>query len=141
MWKRVCGFGIGQDPVFIKLQNPVKGTTPISPQREKIMPVHHDDEYRVKLEKQELLKLLGIGMDSEEYRRVSISSAYGRDDPDTKSRIVSGKTDSLKKGVGTNMLALLRVIVLQNELVLIALKRLEEALSERPKPFNPADWK
>ncbi len=105
------------------------------------MPVHHDDEYRVKLEKQELLKLLGIGMDSEEYRRVSISSAYGRDNPDAKGRIVSEKADWLKKGVGTNMLALLRVLVLQNELVLFALKRLEEALSERPKPFSPADWK
>ncbi len=105
------------------------------------MPIHHDEEYRVKLEKQELLKLLGIGMDSEEYRRVSISSEYGRDDHDTRSRIVSEKTDSLKKGVGTNMLALLRIIVLQNELVLFALKRLEEALSEKPKPFNPADWK
>jgi hypothetical protein len=105
------------------------------------MPVHHDDEYRIRLEKQELLKLLGIGMDSEEYRRVSISSAYVRDDPDTKSRTVAEKADWLKKGVGTNMQALLRVIVLQNELVLVALKRLEEALSERPKPFNTADWK
>ncbi len=34
MWNGVCGFGIGQDPVFIKLQNPVKGITPISLQRE-----------------------------------------------------------------------------------------------------------
>jgi len=105
------------------------------------LPVHHDNEYRVNLEKEELLKMLGVGVEPEEFRRLNINSTLDGDDPHKQSRIVSIKTDRLRGSNRTNMQALLRVIVLQNELVLHSLKRLEENMSPRPKPFNPADWK
>jgi len=43
--------------------------------------------------------------------------------------------------VGTNIVGLLRILVMQNELILYALKRLEDVGTTRPRPFNPADWK
>ncbi len=84
--------------------------------------------------------MLGVGMDPEEFRRISIQ-AMGNDDHDKQSRVDSRRTELFKEGVGMNMLALLRTIVLQNELVLCAFKRLEENMSAKPKSFNPSDWK
>jgi len=101
------------------------------------LPVHHDGEYRVRLEKEELLRRLGIGMLPDEYRETVLQSNSDNDDHDREGR----RTGFVDEGIGTNMAALLRSVVLQNELVLAALKRLEEAMSARPRPFNPADWK
>ena len=105
------------------------------------MPVHHDDEYRIRLEKDELLKMLGVGVDPEEFRQLIINQSLDNDDPRKRSRTNPTGTDRLRDNPGTNTQALLRVIVLQNELVLYSFKRLEEILAARPKPFNPADWK
>jgi len=105
------------------------------------MPVHHDVEYRIELEKKELLKMLGVGMEPEEFRQLSINQALNRDNPEKQSRLVPTRTEWLKETNGTSIIALLRTIVLQNELFLHAFRRLEEAMSTRPKPFNPADWK
>ncbi len=105
-----------------------------------VLPVDHDDEYRIKLEKEELLRMLGVGMDPQEFRRLNIQ-AIRVDDHARQDRVNARRTELFKEGVGMNMLALLRTIVLQNELVLYAFKRLEENLSARPKSFNPSDWK
>ncbi len=104
------------------------------------MPVHHDDEYRIRLEKEEMLRMLGVGMDPEELRGLNIQ-AMGVDDHDKQNQVNSRRAELFKEGVGMNMLALRRTTVLQNEMVLYAFKRLEENLSARPKPFNPSDWK
>ncbi len=105
------------------------------------MPVHHDDEYRVRLEKEELLKQLRTGMEAQEYLRMSDSPIPERHGPEKAGKIAARKPDRLDGIIDTNMLALLRVLVLQNELVLYALSRLEDTVSARPKSFNPADWK
>ncbi len=105
------------------------------------MPVHHDDEYRVRLEKEELLKQLRTGMEAQEYLRLSDSPIPERHGPEKAGKTAARKPDRLDGIIETNMLALLRVLVLQNELVLYALSRLEDTVSARPKSFNPADWK
>ena len=105
------------------------------------MPVHHDDEYRIRLEKEELLKMLGVGMDPEEFRQLTINQALESDNPARQTRLTSNRANRPKEGIGTTELALLRIIVLQNELLLQELKHLAETISVRPRPFNPADWK
>ena len=109
--------------------------------REEKLPVHQDDEYRIRLEKEELLKMLGVGMDPEEFRQLTIHQAVESDSPARQTRLTSTRADRPREGIGATELALLRIIVLQNELVLHAFKRLEEIMSARPKVFNPADWK
>jgi len=105
------------------------------------LPVHDDDEYRIKLERDQLLKRLGIGVDSEDYLQTSISTTLEKNDSDRARKTASNRFDSLEGGVASNIIGLLRVVVMQNELVLYALKRLDEAVTTRPRHFNPADWK
>ena len=105
------------------------------------MPVHHDDEYRIRLERDQLLKKLGIGVDSKDYPEMSLFTVLEKNDSDRARKTASKREDWLEGGVASNIIALLRVVVMQNELVLYALKRIDEAVTARPRPFNPADWK
>ena len=88
-----------------------------------------------------MLKRLGIGVDPEQFGQMSLSPTTEKTDSERARRLVSRRVDWLESGVGTDLIGLLRVLVMQNELVLYALKRLEEAGSARLRPFNPADWK
>jgi hypothetical protein len=80
-------------------------------------------------------------MEAQEYLRLPDSPIPERHGPEKARKNVARKPDRLDGIIETNMLALLRVLVLQNELVLYALSRLEDTVSARPKSFNPADWK
>ncbi len=75
------------------------------------------------------MRRLGIGMLPDEYRETVLQSNSDNDDHDREGR----RTGFVDEGIGTNMAALLRSVVLQNELVLAALKRLEEAMLARPQ--------
>jgi len=105
------------------------------------LPVHHDDEYRIRLERDQLLRRLGIGVDSKDYLQMSLSTTLEKNDSDRARKTALKRADWLEGGVASNTIALLRVVVMQNEVVLYALKRLDEAVTARPRPFNPADWK
>jgi len=60
--------------------------------------------------------------------KTSISTTLEKNDSDRARKTASNRFHSLEGGVASNIIGLLRVVVLQNELVLYALKRLDEAV-------------
>ena len=109
------------------------------------LPVHHDDveEYRARREKDALLKSLGIGQDPDTLgsMQTSLTSqniASSRAQEGTSTLI---KRDPEGETFQHSMLRLLRVLVLQNELILRILRLKEGTVKGPAKPFNPIDWK
>ncbi len=109
------------------------------------MPVHHDDEeeYRARREKDALLKSLGIGQDPDtlEPMQTSLTSQNTTESRtrESVSRVVKREPDA--ETFQHSMLRLLRVLVLQNELILRILRLKEGTVKGPLKPFNPIDWK
>ena len=111
-----------------------------------VLPVHYDDmeEYRVRRERDALLKSLGIGQDQEtgSIEASSISQA------EVEGRVRGAMPSDLKRSPDlagesfqASMLRLLRVVVLQNELLLRLLRLREGPVKDHEKQFDPVDWK
>ena len=109
------------------------------------MPGHHDDveEYRARREKDALLKSLGIGQDPDTLGQMETSLTSQNDAGGRVSQNVSTviKREPDVETFQHSMLRLLRVLVLQNELILRILRLKEGTVKGPGKPFNPIDWK
>jgi hypothetical protein len=110
-----------------------------------VLPVHHDDveEYHARREKDALLKSLGIGQDPDTLGQMETSLTSKNN---TGGRVRENMSTVVKRepDVETfqhSMLRLLRVLVLQNELILRILRLKEGTVKGPLKPFNPIDWK
>ncbi len=110
------------------------------------MPVHYDDmeEYRVRRERDALLKSLGIGQDPEtgsiEASSISQAEVGGRV-REAMSTVLKSSPDLAEESVQASMLRMLRVMVLQNELLLRLLRLREGPGKDHGKRFDPVDWK